>query len=289
MLARFVSLALPLSLSIAACGGAPPDDSGSSSSAITHCVPHNVVRRDSSSWLIDRPRVTLVYLGSYWNGAEGWDLKTSMDGFWSTTSNDPAFWNRIGEYGVTGGSFGGSIVVPTPLTDNPAGDIVWSPDDMSHIVKAFVDARVLQRIDQEDLFIINVPPNVSVQSGGDAYHSSITDSEGNKVWYVEQQYWNKSNFDLRNIETSHEIYEAASDPDGHNGYRDTVASSHPEIGDICDHIGVAWGGSMVQEVWSQLACTCVGAKRPPIVDPCMLQPPAQRLCCHKPWLPVCSE
>jgi hypothetical protein len=69
---------------------------------------------------------------------------------------------------------------------------------------------------------------------------------------------------------SHEIYEAMTDPDTTNGWRDT--DHDQEIGDVCalPAIGANWvdnwdtgvaGGINVQKEWSIKQCNCVSIEQ----------------------------
>jgi hypothetical protein len=156
----------------------------------------------------------------------------------------------------------------------------------------------LPRTDNNDLFVIYLPERFAVSCNCGAYHGSFYDKAGRPVWYAVQNYYTPEWIDETTSETSHEIVEAATDPDGSHGYRDTLGS-HGEIGDLCESgtLQYEFGAHKVQAVWSQSRCACYQGPAtlppppppPPPSDPCMSRPPAQRLCCHKPSLPVCRN
>jgi hypothetical protein len=55
---------------------------------------------------------------------------------------------------------------------------------------------------------------------------------------------------------THEVYEAATDPDGSTGYWDPPDGGETEIGDPCNLQTIILDGYPVQQVWSQAACGC---------------------------------
>ena len=274
--------------SLLGCSSASPQESATatSSASTVPCTTHDVVRRSSNSWLIVWPRVNSIYLGEYWNGGEGPSDRGTLDGFWQTAANDPNFWGRMREYGIGGGAFGTSLVVPTPVVDNPAGNVVMSVSDIDHFIRAMVDANTFPRTDNNDVFVFYLPPNVSFTAGG-AYHSYYFDASGKPFWYAVQNY-HANWFGLMTIETSHEIAEAATDPDGASGYRDAIAS-HGEIADICAGQDYPYSTEGLQDIWSQEGCGCISAPLPPPVDPCAKYRGTAKICCQKPSLPVCNE
>ena len=289
-LSKRVALAAPLLAALAACGAGPstPDDAtGTTASAATvPCTTHNVVRGSSNSWLIVWPRVSDVYLGQFWYGT-GASQRATIDAFWNATANDQTFWARFGEYGIGGGSYGTSFVMPSPVVDNnPNSTVDMTAADIDHFVHAMVDAGQFPRTDNNDLFVIYLPPN-AVFMGGGAYHSVYFDGSGKPFFYAVQNYYTPGWVTETTVETSHEIAEAATDPDGRNGYRDSKGGG--EIGDICTGSDYAYGTEELQSIWSQYACQCIQATRPVVVDPCAKLKGTAKICCQKPYLPVCSE
>lgn len=286
-LSALIALTAPLLASLMACGATPSSSEGpteeTASEVTVQCTTHNVVRGSSNSWLIVWPRVSDVYLGEFWYGA-GASQRATLDAFWNETANDQTFWARLVEYDVGGGSYGTSLVIPTPVVDNPSGTIDMSAADIDHVVHAMVDAGQFPRTDNNDLFVIYLPPN-AVFMGGGAYHSVYFDKSGKPFFYAVQNYYTTDWVSEQTVETSHEIAEAATDPDGSNGFRDTKGGG--EIGDICIGNNYPYNGEQLQDIWSQEVCQCIQATRPVIVDPCQSLKGTAKLCCEKPSLPVC--
>ena len=173
--------------------------------------PVNVTRQSSSGPLITTPKVVLLWWSTYF-----WDRHLTERHYYrdalQAVGNDAAFWNRLSEYGVTGGSVAGTL----DLTrfGGPSASV----------------SEYLQRFY--------------------GHHQTYT-YNGQNVWYAVVEYSTDTRTALNVI--THEVYEAATDPDVSTGYWDPANGGEKEIGDLCNLQTEIIDGYPVQQVWSQKA------------------------------------
>jgi hypothetical protein len=240
---------------------------------------------------IAHPRVHNIYIGEFWN-TTGVSLRIEIDDAWQFLTAQPDFWSRLGEYGVEAGSWGDSAVTPATWIPAAGGsyDDNWFTGEITYAIN---DGQVADYNDGNDLYVVYLPQGVSsnydIKNNADAHHLSFTDFYGNKIPYAIIDY-GLSGYGIE--VASHEIAEAATDPYDH-GY---WSSSLDEIADLCegsatspDH-NFVWPGSsfVVQDIWSNDACTCIQTAIPTPVAPCAGLTGTARVCCEKPSLPVCN-
>jgi hypothetical protein len=242
----------PLSSSTAALATAATVDGGA-------CA-HNFRRVSSTGALLTAPKVILVFWGSYWKTTAGAAEKTQYDATWSFLASAPAFYNRLREYGIGLGSFGGSVIAntgvasPSSLTDTR----------INSELDAEITAGTLPANGPQNIYSILLPPNVTSQhdvSANAGAHHSLTSLNGSNVYYSTTEY--NSDHRTSNTFTSHEIGETETDPD-FQGFIDSV--SQLEIGDVCEGLNESIGNQAVQQMWSQQACACVGRRGRNMID-----------------------
>jgi hypothetical protein len=233
---------------------------------------------------IPLPRIHDVFWGGYWTGNN--QGRINIDATWQDLGNRTAFWARIGEYGVGNGSFFESRI------ENPGivqGNNIEIDDSTitNELGNELTNGQLTNFNDGNDLYVIYLPPGVTSlyddQNNYAGHHSDFWDPWGRHIWWAVID-WGST--DTMTALSSHEIVEAASDPDGQGYWDDT---SGQEIGDLCQSSSqwFFWDGHQVEMVWSQAACSCVQFTVPRNTDPCASRPPDEQLCCRKPSLPVC--
>jgi hypothetical protein len=263
-----------LALAVVAFAGARRADA-CSTDVHAHSSPANVMHS---------PHVHNVFWGaSYWNAAG--NLRSELDATWTDLANNVAFWKRLAEYGVGNGNFADSTIQDPPVVQGSG--IYVSEQDIQGTIAAEVEAgNIAGGFDGNDLYVIYLEP--AVYSDYDntnnfaGHHMSFTDSIGRLIRYAVVEWGSSAQMTML---SSHEIAEAATDPDSNGYFQD---SDGDEIGDLCQAgPGFLWDGHQVEEVWSQDACSCIQIT-PPDPNPCDKLPPEEKLCCLKPWLPVCN-
>ena len=229
--------------------------SGTSTGAtVTMQTPNN------SPKLIAHPKVFFLWWGDYWVGAVGTvgrDRKDALIAFWSDMANRASFWRQNAEYGIGDGSYLGQHLLAGQT--GTAAAPVNIPESGTSSIRSTLTAAIgttgIPANDDSTIYIIMLPPNtksqLDVDKGYDGHHDKTTKNSKN-VWYgvVENFTTNMSN-----ILASHEIYEAATDPDLTSGWRDAVSKN--ETGDLCNKLPHFLGGQTVQQQWSQALCGCL--------------------------------
>jgi hypothetical protein len=256
--------------------------------------PTGVSRHNGSSWLVVAPRVHNVYVGDYWNHS-GYTSRQYIEGAWSFLASQPSYWARLIEYGITGGSWGGSVTsAPGWANGNGVYDDSWFTSEINQRIG---DGSLSYYGDHNDLYVVYLPPGITskadLQNGvlfWGGHHDSYTDYYGRKVWYAVVESGSDTAL------ASHEIVETATDPT-FDGY---YSPQGLEIGDLCEpgygtasssRLTFTWPGTgyLVEDVFSEVVCGCFQVTRPTPVDPCAKLPPEERTCCKKPYLPMCKN
>ncbi len=266
------------SLALLACESKEQQSVGDNSGCL-----FNVVKQSSNGWTLSDPEVHFNYWGD-WTTVP--NFPQDYTSAWYNLFTFHNVLQRLSEYGIHEGSCDTVFYTTTGSTTyvNDAGAIFQSDDagddasdDASEdssvsvyaatsdggtptlldstfpvILNAQIQANQLPYPNDNTLYVVMLPPGVSSQSivrnnwGG--YHDH--------AMYGSQRYayaiitYGNGGF----ITTSHEIYEASTNPDLHTGYRDL--SSGEEAADICEGSFETIGGYLLQEVWSQQLCQC---------------------------------
>jgi hypothetical protein len=238
--------------------------------------------------ILPTPRVFSLYWGrDFWNAATV--QRGDLDATWSDLANTQAFWGRLMEYGVRGGSFGGSAIFDPSIVQGSGIYI----DDNAIEGEVANDALSLPLAwDGNDLLVVYLPPGVTSSNDDPVislgHHGSFVTPYGSRLRFAVVDF---GATDTMTVVSSHEISEAATDPDVGSGY--WSGSSGAEIGDMCTFVDsngqittidtYRWDGHLIQEVWSQGGCGCI--QQPPVPPKCTRTP---KICCSKPNLAICN-
>lgn len=242
-------------LVVAACGSdavGPPQPIGNG-------CKNNVVRQNPNGWLLTNPEIHFDFWGD-------WSSQTKYDPnyFWSTWFNlieNDGVLSRLSEYGIHRGEvdpyYYGNNGSPAlgdagvAVTDAGAEQI-----DDSTIVPQLqheIQFSQLPYPNDDTLYVVMLPPNITtvgmVKNSWSAYH--------NWAMYGSQRFTFAVvtfNNEWTNVYASHEIGEAATDPDLSSGYYDSATGE--EVGDLCNGEGTSVSGIVVQTYWSQTLCDC---------------------------------
>ncbi len=247
--------------------------------------PHHVARQNSQSWLLLHPNMKLIFWGDYWYNDTTFYYVT-IQGVWNYLFGNGQVLQRLSEYGISGGIIDPSVYVTNldvmtktlaslddagadggPLTD-PSDAGIYNGPDGAVPFQYLKDEDIVSEINSEiqlgqlplpgidnTLYTIVLPPAVKTVNMAKhdwyAYHASGSYGTMRYAFAVAQ-----FSSDLSTVDgaISHELYEAATDPDGTTGYMDTDGS---EVGDLCQGASDEMGGWQVQKVWSEQVCQCL--------------------------------
>ena len=211
----------------------------------------NVQRQSTSGPLITTPKVVLTWWSTYF-----WDRHLTERHYYrdalATVGNDSAFWNRLSEYGVTSGSVSGTL----DLTRFGGPSASVSEQDIQNALTYRFNVSSITP-DQNSIYVVMLPNGITSAydtSNNFIGHHQSYQYNGQNVWYGVVEYSTNTTQTLSVI--THEVYEAATDPDGSTGYWDPPNGGETEIGDPCNLQTMMIDGYPVQQVWSQQACGC---------------------------------
>lgn len=193
-----------------------------------------------------------------WDSTYFWDRHIDERHYYrdalNVVGNDQAIWNRLNEYGVTSGSFLGQIDLTRFGIGYPGSRVNISEQDIQNAL-TFRFNNITTAPDQNWINVIMLPNGSSsaydTPNNFIGHHQSYQYNEKN-IWYAVVEYSTNRTQTLSVI--THEVYEAATDPDLLTGYFDPTNGN--EIGDLCNLQTMMMDGYPVQQVWSQNACGC---------------------------------
>ena len=215
------------------------------------CQPVAITLQTPGAWLQVQPQIHLVFFGSYWlyQGLSEFDFYALA---WNQLANDVSFYTPMSEYGIQTGSLNG--IFSTGLDIEPGG---LSEDELLQELISELDHSdlPLPDINGNSNYVIMLPVNITDNSDATnnwyAHHSAAT-YHGVQFNYSVIDY--NSSQETIMLSTSHEIYEAATDPDG-SGYHGSGNES--EVGDLCNQQPYLLDGYQIQQLWSEQACKCI--------------------------------
>ena len=217
--------------------------------SVPACTTHSIVNSGGGP-VISTPKVHFIFWGNWSNGNDPY-YELNYAGTWNVLANSPAFYTRVSEYGISPGTFGGYTSY-----NGASGSL---PE--STITSGLVSA-VGTNTGASDIWVIFLANGTTSQydaSGGfGAHHQTFTNS-GTTYRYAVIEYVNGTTNPL----VSHEIMEAATDPD-FTAFIDLTGplcgNEDCEIGDPCQNSSTNFRnvvGYQIEQVWSQKACRCV--------------------------------
>jgi hypothetical protein len=132
------------------------------------------------------------------------------------------------------------------------------------VTEAAIQAAITYRFDvsaitpdTSTIYVVMLPNGVTsaydTSSGFIGHHQTYT-YKGTTIWYAVVEYSSDTRRTMNVI--THEVYEAATDPDLSTGYWDPAHGGETEVGDLCNLQTLMIDGYPVQQVWSQQACAC---------------------------------
>ena len=238
--------------------------------------------------LLDQPRYTAIYWGSYWTTTKGRDDVSFYDAFLNTMAGSARFMSVTREYSrpeqpIGPGSYHGGITVPT----DPA--VALNDTAIRDLIEAQLVAGTVPKADPSQVYVVLLPPCVDVQAGPDkscdqmcGYHWDLWSTTApQRVPYVvipHPDCWgcrfaalhdlsvDELNRDSATVILSHEMIETVTDPVVGTGWYD---DANGEISDICGGQGGFFDqgqllGFRVQKHWSNEEKACVLEREIPV-------------------------
>ena len=158
-----------------------------------------------------------------------------------------------------------TITATEPGTAQPGGGRIVSDAEIQTALQGWIADGTVRAATADTLYFIYLPPGVVSTLGGDqscttycGYHNHVRTT----LFYAVEPYVTCSGcsagqiLDTQTKVSSHELFEAITDPALNAWYDDT---SGEEIGDICNSDTLTLGGYTVQSEWSQAQGACVVA------------------------------
>lgn len=198
-------------------------------------------------FLLTKPVVSNIYLGSYWNTTAGKADAKHNDAFAQEVATS-GFQNVAKQYGAGAPTFGGSTVV------NVANPKKVTESDVQKLVLAQLKAGTVKP-NAQGIYNVVLPPGTVLDAGGGVtsknglggFHGSVAGPDGKPVYYSVIAYSKGNNGidfthgnaqDNVSITESHEWFEAVTDPDvnsniaGHNKLGWYDETNNGEISDL---------------------------------------------------------
>ena len=228
--------------------------------AAAPATPPNLTYRGGP--LLTAVQVFTVFWGAAWQGAQA-QLAQQLNQFFGYVLTSP-LQDQMTEYNTAGATIGhGALAGTRTITaKSPARSITDAR--IQAAIQSWIKAGTVPPATAETLYFVYLPPGVTVSMGGQkscsafcGYHESI----GGKVFYAVMPFPGCSGcagglatLDALTSTSSHELYEAITDPIPGQGWYD---DANGEIGDICAWQTRKLDRWTVQLEWSNKAGRCL--------------------------------
>ena len=216
--------------------------------------------------LLTNVEVFTIFLGQSWTKPPNLVLAQNINQFFEFILSS-SLMDQLTEYSVPQYNIGRGQYVGTITITSSAQKQTISDKALQDLLQQEISTKSIPQPTTNTLYFIYLEPGVSVVQGGSkscqafcGYHSDI----GGRIFYAVMPYPGcggcngASNgltlFDALTSTSSHELWEAITDPVPGNGWYDDY---HGEIGDICAWKTKKVGSYTVQLEWSNKAGTCV--------------------------------
>ncbi|HEY8738198.1 MAG TPA: hypothetical protein VIO62_14285 [Candidatus Dormibacteraeota bacterium] len=223
-------------------------------------TPPNLTYRGGP--LLTAVQVFTVFWGSAWQGAQA-QLAQQLNGFFGYVLTSP-LQDQMTEYNTAGSTIGHGALAGTRtiIAKSPARSITDAR--IQSAIQAWIKAGTVPQPTLQTLYFVYLPPGVTVSMGRQkscsafcGYHESI----GGKIFYAVMPFPGCSGcagglapLDALTSTSSHELYEAVTDPIPGQGWYD---DANGEIGDICAWQTKKLDPWTVQLEWSNRAGRCL--------------------------------
>ncbi len=243
-----------LSLAVFGCGG---KEVGTSTDIAPDGCPHYVTQGNPGRLLI-QPAMHFDFWGSYWSAGTVFE-QSQYESAWTTLMGGHVL-DRLAEYGIHDGELNANS---SNNSFPDAKNVVTDAGVLQMIDDKVIAPKLVQEIQfsyvpfptDDTLYVVMLPPGMTTNNlfynGWSGYHGHAFYGK-QRFTYAIIGYSTDQNY--TNISISHELYEAATDPDGTEFFQ---GSDGEEVGDLCNRVPTSIDGLVVEKVWSQGSCTCL--------------------------------
>lgn len=242
-------------LLLSACSSAPvdsgfawnPPDAGPGADGPTNTCDSatNVWHHTQGSWLLTAPQVHVIMWGNYWaTNKQGQTEMNSLMSEWNILANDPSFYAPVSQYGIGAGYLAS---FDSTNWEVPTGQL--SEQTIVNALDSEITTGAISSPNTNTVYVILLPPDT--QSQDDVQNNFGGHHDNYKGYaYAVIEYHIDSTFAM-----THEIWEAATDPDGHGWWG---PGGETEVADLCE-TQASWtlDGYNIPQVWGQQNCACI--------------------------------
>jgi hypothetical protein len=212
----------------------------------TSCPTKNVWEQACNPWLLTAPKVHLVFWGNWWvTNTTGNSQAVALSEEWQTLANDPNFYAPMVEYGIGAGKLDGIFYSNWNLPNSTI-----SYQYVEDQLQSETASGELPAPDNQSIYVFLLPSTttdtVDVSNHFAGYHAHV----GQTTYAVIEHDTN----DNMSYTISHEIAEAATDPDPVSGW--CAGNGESEIADYCDGNSYVLDGYTITQLWNQKTCQC---------------------------------
>ena len=256
----FLTASFGVISTLGGCGASPSaGDAVTSTGVVTSdvtlnsCPTNDVQTYDDNPVVLAHPKVFLLFWGNYWvnNTTLGPKTRDALVKFWNKMANAPNFWRPIAEYGVGDGSYLGAAL-QFGISGTGLSDDSIRPELLAEIGTGAGEG-VVPPNDESTIYVLLLPDGSSINTGTGYHH--LSDKNGKPVWYA---VINPNNQIAMDRVITHELYEAATDPDKSYGWMDFM-NDYMEVVDLCGGLNSTILGETLSVPWSQTICDCLSS------------------------------
>lgn len=210
--------------------------------------------------ILDHVQIETVFYGRQWyTDPVLYQSTGTIDGYFSDVTQS-SYMDLLNEYGVGQGNFLDGVI---NLGNPPRGSVV-DDTEIQTMLDTGIRLGYFDAPTPNQLYFVFTPPNVLVTAGeGDSqheflgYHTTFYDPAFGSIYYAviphpigNSDIWGFTAFQQLTTVSSHELAEAATDPDCQTGWQDSVVGIEGEIGDLATGYYGLLDGYVVQAEYS---------------------------------------
>jgi len=210
--------------------------------------------------LLEHVQIETVFYGQQWYNDPGLYQSTgTIDGYFADITRS-SYMDLLNEYDVGRGNFLDGVI---NLGNPPRGSVV-DDTEIQTMLDTGIHRGYFDAPTPNQLYFVFTLPNVLVTAGdGDSqteflgYHSTFNDPTLGPIYYAviphpigNAEIFGFNSFQQQTAVSSHELAEAATDPDCQTGWQDSATGIEGEIGDLATGYFGLLDGYVVQAEYS---------------------------------------
>jgi hypothetical protein len=192
--------------------------------------------------LIENVQIETVFYGRTWyNDPALYQATGNIDRYFKDIAQS-SYMDLLNEYGVGRGSFRDGMI---NLGNPPRGSVV-DDTEIQTMLDTGIHRGYFDTPTPNQLYFVFTPPNVLVTAGNEdsqhdflGYHYTFYDADLGPIYYAviphpvgNADIWGLNSFQQLTSVSSHELAEAATDPDCQTGWQDPTTGIEGEIADL---------------------------------------------------------